>query len=340
MVSVDALPFISIIVPVRNEARFISTTLERIFVQDYPRSRFEVILIDGQSEDATVDLAWQAAIRHPDVSFFCYSNERRLSSAARNIGVARSKGEYILIIDGHVDIPGTDLLKNAARVIQETGAHVIGRPQRLSATGLSDTQQLIAAVRGSRIGHAQDSHIYSENGGWVSPASVAVMYHRDLFKHYGLFDESFDAAEDLEFNTRLERAGWRCYTSPSLEVFYYPRESLKGLFRQMRRYGLGRARLWLKLRTFPSVSSLAPLALTTGLPGSVLLGLLGPGWLGVSFLGLVSYASLFTAVYLTDPAVRRFPWIRGFAVIATTHIGLGVGCLNGLLSGLKHRLFG
>src|ERR1700730_19130904 len=125
MVSVS-LPFISIIMPVRNEARFIASTLTRLFEQKYSRSRFEVILIDGDSEDATVELAWSTAARHPEVSFYCYSNPKRLSSAARNIGLARSKGDYILLIDGHVDIPGVDLLSNAAEVIQRTGARVIG----------------------------------------------------------------------------------------------------------------------------------------------------------------------------------------------------------------------
>ena len=43
------LPFISVILPVRNEERYIDACVASIFAQDYPADRMEVIFVDGCS---------------------------------------------------------------------------------------------------------------------------------------------------------------------------------------------------------------------------------------------------------------------------------------------------
>ena len=48
------LPFISVILPVRNEEKFIAACVDSIFLQDYPAELMEVIFVDGRSEDRTV----------------------------------------------------------------------------------------------------------------------------------------------------------------------------------------------------------------------------------------------------------------------------------------------
>src|SRR5437016_3234163 len=49
------LPFISVLVPVRNEGRFITATLRQLLEQEYDPERFEVIVADGESTDDTRD---------------------------------------------------------------------------------------------------------------------------------------------------------------------------------------------------------------------------------------------------------------------------------------------
>ena len=94
--------------------------------------------------------------------------------------------------------------------------------------------------------------------GWVDPSSAGAMYRRELFEQYGGIDESFDACEDVEFNCRLYRSGVKAYISPKLAVYYEPRKSLSGLFRQMVRYGRGRVRLGRKHRGSGSLSQMVP----------------------------------------------------------------------------------
>src|SRR5207237_934475 len=56
LASAPVSAFVSVIVPVRNEAVFITKTLCQLLEQDYDSSRFEVIVADGESTDATADL--------------------------------------------------------------------------------------------------------------------------------------------------------------------------------------------------------------------------------------------------------------------------------------------
>jgi succinoglycan biosynthesis protein ExoA len=329
------LPFISIILPVRNEERFIASTLTQLASQNYPRSRFELLVIDGLSADKTVACVQAVAEAHPDLQLSVISNSKMLSSAARNLGVTAARGDYVLIVDGHVDIPTRSLLADAASIINTHGAEILGRPQRLSAQGLSPLQELIAATRGSRIGHSQDSHIYSLNEGWAPPSSIAVMYKKSLFTRFGGFDESFDAAEDLEFNTRLERAGLQCYTSPALEVLYFPRDSYAGLARQMRRYGIGRMRLWLKNRELPSPAAAAPALMVAGGVALMLCGAFyGLAWVALTGCSL-AYGLLVHQVYRQDRELKRFEFASVLITMLAIHGALGLGSWEGLFKCIR-----
>ena len=124
-------------------------------------------------------------------------------------------------------------------VFERHDVESVGRPQPLDVDGASRLQRAIALARSSRLGHNPGSFIYSADGRFVPPQSVAVAYRRDVFERIGYFDETFDACEDVEFNTRLAASGGRCYFAPELAVHYHPRASLLGLFRQMVRYGRG-----------------------------------------------------------------------------------------------------
>ena len=61
------LPFVSVIVPCRNEEGFISLSLDSILASDYPQDRLEVLVVDGMSDDGTDEIVREYAKRHPTV---------------------------------------------------------------------------------------------------------------------------------------------------------------------------------------------------------------------------------------------------------------------------------
>lgn len=231
---------VTVVVPVRNEAAFIADTLEQLLDQDLGGIELEILVVDGQSTDRTRKVVEQYSARHPNVRLL--ENPRHLSSAARNLAIKNSTGDYVVIIDGHCEIPSRRYFIDLALAFEESGADCLGRPQPLGASHATPLQKAIAAARSSRLGHHPESFIYSDQPQFVPAKSVAVAYRRDVFDRVGLFDESFDAHEDGEFNYRCDQAGLRCYFTPAIAINYSPRTSLAGLFKQMVRYGRGRVR--------------------------------------------------------------------------------------------------
>ena len=169
-------PFITVVVPVRNEARFIERTLARLAEQDYDAGRFEIIVVDGQSADGTPERVARFAEGHGNVRLF--ANPRRLGSTARNVALRHARGDVVVIVDGHCELDDRRYLAKLASAFERSGADCVGRPQPLDVSGASRLQRAIAAARGSWLGHHPDSHVYSfarglrvgqERGGGLSP---------------------------------------------------------------------------------------------------------------------------------------------------------------------------
>ena len=69
------------------EERFIADTLHQLCSQDYPRDRYEIIVVDGLSEDRTRNVVAEFVKEHPGIDIRVLSNPGEWSSAGRNIGV-------------------------------------------------------------------------------------------------------------------------------------------------------------------------------------------------------------------------------------------------------------
>jgi succinoglycan biosynthesis protein ExoA len=333
-------PFISVIVPVRNEEAFIERTLDPLFSQDYEPSRFEVVVVDGDSTDATRDIVARLQEGHPQLKLL--TNPRRLSSAARNIGVRDSRGEFVVVIDGHSDIDNPHYLRDVADAFARSGADCLGRPQPLDVAGATGLQHAIAAARTSRLGHHPDSFIYSDQEQLVPPQSVAVAYRRSVFERVGDFDETFDACEDVEFNHRVNRAGLTCFFTPRIRVRYHPRANLRGLFRQLVRYGRGRARLLRKHPETLSIGSLVPAVFVAGLVvggfASCFSNLLAAAFGGI----LAVYAIIVLAASAVAAFRYRRPSFIAFLplVYPTIHVASGMGTLIEMVSAIVPKKTG
>lgn len=284
---------ITVIVPVRNEEAAIRGTLTALLSQAYPKEQFEVIVADGGSEDATVAIVRELQLDHANLHLTY--NPKRWSSAARNLGVRHMQGDVAVIVDGHCHVPDRHYLQNLSDALRESGAECLGRPQPLDSDDPSPFQQAVSAARSSRLGHNPDSDIYSNESKFVEPQNTAIAYRREVFERIGLFDESFDACEDVEFNQRVFDAGFRCFFTPKLTIVYHPRTSLCGLTKQLVRYGTGRARLAKKHPASLTLPALVP-----------------PLWLVWLVIGLV--------LSLT---VRYFAWLYAASIILYASMILG-----------------
>ncbi len=320
-----AAPFISVIVPVRNEEAFIGDTLEQMLNQHYDPERFEVLVADGGSTDDTRAVVAAMQREYPNLRLL--ANPGRWSSAGRNVAIRAARGEVVLLIDGHCEVDSPHYLADLADAFERSGADCVGRPQPLDVSGATRLQRAVALARSSRLGHHPASHIWSEREGFVPPESVAVAYRRSVFERVGLFDEAFDACEDVELNHRVARSGMRCFFTPHVRVRYHPRQSLAGLFRQMVRYGRGRMRLLRKHPDSFSLPGFVPAAFLAGVVCGPLFALWS-AWLGLLYAGVLGAYAL---AVLTDSAVLAVR-ARELAllpllppVFLAVHFGAGAG---------------
>src|SRR5262249_22496911 len=156
----------------------------------------------------------------------------------------------------------------------------------------------------------------------------------------GLFDENFDACEDVEFNHRVARAGMTCFFTPRLQVCYVPRSNLGGLFRQMVRYGRGRYRLLRKHPDTFSVPCLMPAVFLTTVAILPSFAWVSP-WLLTGYLaglGVYMLTVLSFSLILAFRAARNLRSLHEFGrlvgwlplVFATIHAGAGAGILQEL----------
>lgn len=322
-------PLISVIIAVQNEEAFLAQTLNQILEQNYPRDRYEVLLIDGMSTDNTLKIAESFQGRYHSLKIF--SNPIQRAGSSRNIGIKNSSGEYLLFIDGHVYIPSRELFADMIAAFEKTGCEVLSRPQPLTPPDNDDFQNGVAWARESVIGHGLGSTIYNMHyEGEVDPSSSGAMYKRGLLEVVGLIDESFDAAEDYELNYRISQKGYKSFTSPKLAVFFYPRSSFGDLFKQMSRYGLGRNRF---IRKHPSrlISGnlIPPLFYLLLIFMAIISAFWAPLWpltatFAILYLTGILLASLGVAIKRGMKYLRLLP-----IIYITIHFGLAHGFISG-----------
>ena len=317
--------------PVRNEAAHIRAVLAQLCDQTLAPDRYEILVVDGYSDDDTRALVLAAAARHPHIHLLY--NPGITSGCGRNVGAAHARAPHVLFVDGHCRIESRTMLASAAAAFRR-GELCLSRPQPLIAEGVSLFQRAVALARSSRLGHHAGSKIFEADCGHCNPLSAGCGYARRLYEELGGIDESFDAGEDLEFNLRAHRRGVAAYHDADLTVSYFPRAGWRALFRQLYRYGHGRARM---ARKHPGTLSAPASLLAFCVAGVLALPAAGflwaPAWLAWAALaGGYAVTVAGEAARLAGPRPTRL----GAAVLAcfpAIHLGAGLGYLSGLLGG-------
>jgi glycosyltransferase involved in cell wall biosynthesis len=100
-------PFVSVIIPCRNEARFIGACLRSILAGDYPAERMEVTVADGMSTDGTRQIVAGMIAGtggEPAGRLRMIDNPERITPCALNRAIVASRGEIVVRMDAHASV--------------------------------------------------------------------------------------------------------------------------------------------------------------------------------------------------------------------------------------------
>lgn len=315
-----AWPFVSVIVPMRNEARHIGRCLDAILAQDYPPDRFEVLVVDGDSDDDSraVLATYGARIR-------VLRNPQRIVPTAMNIGIRAARGTVIARVDGHTVLE-PDYLRAGVEALRRTGADNVGGA--MTAVGGGPMGDAIALAMGSRFGIGAYFHFGTEER--AVDTVYMGMWPRATFERIGLFDEELVRNQDDELNYRLRKLGGRVVLVPAMRSRYQNRQTLQALARQFFQYGLWKIRVLQKhprqmsWRHFVPPAFVLALVLATVAAATVR----GGGWLLAGVLGAYAAALAAAAAFVAQRAGWRH-FARVLAAFAVMHLSWGAGFLVG-----------
>jgi glycosyltransferase involved in cell wall biosynthesis len=327
MISENQLPFVSIVMPVRNEADFIEQAIRSILGNDYPADKMEVIVADGCSTDGTQAVVTKIAREDSRVGLL--ENPGKIVSAGLNLALKTSRGEVFIRIDGHCEIP-TDFIKKSVHCLSEHPyAWIVGG--YIETLGDSYVGRAIASAMKSPIGVGNAYFRLGDYEGWVDTLAFGA-HHKWILDRIGYFDEELVRNQDDEFNFRVVQAGGKIWMSKSIRSKYFSRGSLNKLWRQYFQYGFWRVRTFQKHRKPASVRQLAPFlfVLLLSLSGLSTLFWRPLGMLSIAELALYTMCLFAGALGVGCKSGWRYAPLAP-VVFVILHFGYGLGSLWGIV---------
>jgi len=309
----------------RNEARYIEQCLTSLLNQDYPPGSYEILVVDGLSDDGSREIVFRLAKEHP---IRLLTNPDRTTPAGLNIGVQAARGEIVILLGAHATA-APDFIQQSVRYLQQTDSACVGGPIR--TRGETWMARAISLALSSPFGVGNAFFRYAQRELFVDTVAFGA-YRREVFDHIGLFDETLTYAEDDDFNYRLRRQGGKILLTPAIRTTYYARTSLPQLWRQYVNYGVGKARAFQKHGRVASWRHLVPASFVLALVGSVLLAALVPKlvWVLVFTVGSYLLASLLFSVWIA--ARHGWAYLPLLPVVfLVLHLGYGIGFIWGLV---------
>lgn len=277
--------FVSVVMPILNEEKYIDGCVKSLLSQDYPADCMEWIFVDGCSTDRTLEILNGYYSKYPQL-IKILNNPKKIVPCAMNIGIAASKGKYIIRLDAHSEY-ANDYISKCVECLNSVDADNVGgvaETKSKSATG-----NAIAAMLSSKFGVGNSQFRTNGKSGYVDTVPFGA-FKREVFQNYGGFDERLVRNEDNEINYRIRKNGGKVYLCDDIRLTYYCRDTVKGISKMAKSNGAWNV---ITMKLCPGsmgIRHFIPLAFVL----SVILLVLA----GVAFTVLGAFYDYFKLVYL------------------------------------------
>ena len=233
-------PSVSFVIPTFNVEKYISKVLESIKKQRYPLGKMEIIIVDDNSTDKTLERI--APFRNLFSHFKIIVKNRSQSKGAAvstNIGIKESKRELIALVDGDAVLASNWIQELIAqfedpKVGMAAGAIKTANPENLwAAFAGRELEDRYAAIKEVEVDHV---------------STCNTIYRRELFNKVGMFDESLFYGYDADMSYRVREKGYKILLIKNTYCLHYWRETFKDYLNQLHHTGYARLRV---LEKFP-----------------------------------------------------------------------------------------
>lgn len=303
-------PVVSVVIAARNAAATIEACLRSLAAQTF--TAHEVLVVDDGSSDDTGSLARTLGAR-------VIRTSGTGASAARNLGVAATRGHIVAFTDADCTVTPT-WLEALVTALETTGAAGVGGPQRnVFPPGISSAEAFDAFFRLASV--VSD---YTRTGGGARQvphnASCNSAYRKAAFDEVGGFAAGLWPGEDVDLDLRLRDRGGVLMFVPEAVVHHHRPGTLPWFRRMMRRYGAAERRVVQRHGRTRRIDYLPPVLVAALAAHALYVVPAVRPWLALADLTVVAAGGLALAV--TTPA-RHWVSVVVFAVTAVWSWHLG-----------------
>ncbi len=314
---------VAVVIPCRNEERYIARCVESVLHSEYPAELLEVLVCDGMSDDKTRGIVENLSRENPRVRLV--DNPHRTTPFALNLGIQHATSpDVVIILGAHAEIAPDYVRLCVEDLRNDPSAGCVGG--LLESVNEDSTTSVIALAMSSPFGVGNAHFRTGKKSGYVDTVAFGA-YRKAVFEKIGLFDEVLVRNQDDEFNYRVTKAGFRIILDPRIRAKYYVRSAFRKLFRQYYQYGLWKVYVNRKHGAVTTMRQLVPPAFMLFLFSAVaipLLPLYGIAW-GIIFVLYFCLACL--AAFRQGASAEQIPGV--IAAFILLHAGYGTGYLHG-----------
>lgn len=233
------LPYVSIVIPAHNEEEVIENTIKSSLNLDYPKDRYEIIVVNDGSTDRTAEIV-RKYIGTGKVKLI--NQKKSGKGSAVNKGISESKGELIVVQDADTVVEKDTLKKLVPFFEDEKVGAVVSTIKPINKNGLMEKMQLIEylfAIFFRRL-------MSFANTLFLTPGAFSI-YRKSALEKVGPFDEN-NLTEDLEMGFRLRKNGYKILSSINACSYTKVPSGIYRLYRQRIRWNRGMIKNTLKYR--------------------------------------------------------------------------------------------
>jgi len=320
-------PFISLLLPIRNEEVYIPACLNSLRAQDYPANQIEILVADGMSTDNTRQIVtdWMQQDRRVRI----YDNPQQIVPTGLNLLIPQAKGDILIRVDGHC-VLASDYVSKCVRHLLNGGVDGVGGP--MHSIGQDFISQATAIAMSSKFG-VGNSSFRTETGQTKLADTVPFpAYTREIIEKVGLYDEELVRNQDDEYNYRIRKAGGKILLAEDVHSDYFSRGSLAKLWKQYFQYGFWKVRVFQKHpKQMSPRQFVPPLFVLALLSAAVLAFAVAWGWYAlVGLFGVYVFACLAAAFFYGKGQKTGVVLLLPLAY-TIIHTSYGLGFLLGLL---------